>query len=74
LRDAVKMGAGVVGGCPDVDPDPTGYVEAVLEVASEHGCPVDLHTDGGDPARLARIAAMAGGLRPGVTLGPCGGL
>ncbi|GGX66247.1 amidohydrolase family protein [Streptomyces anandii] len=74
LRDALKMGACVVGGCPDVDPDPTGYVEAVLEVASEHGCPVDLHTDAGDPARLARVAAMAGGLRPGVTLGPCGGL
>ncbi|MFD7710981.1 amidohydrolase family protein [Streptomyces sp. NPDC059785] len=74
LRDAVKMGASVVGGCPDADPDPTGYVEAVLEIASEHGCPVDLHTDGADPARLARIAAMAGGLRPGVALGPCAGL
>jgi cytosine deaminase len=74
LRDAMKMGASVVGGCPDLDPDPTGYVEAVLDVASEHGCPVDLHTDAGDPARLARLAAMAGGLRPGVTLGPCGGL
>ncbi|MFH9041246.1 amidohydrolase family protein [Streptomyces sp. NPDC017966] len=74
LRDAVKMGASVVGGCPDLDPDPTGYVEAVLEVASEHGCPVDLHTDAADPARLARFAAMAGGLRPGVALGPCGGL
>lgn len=74
LRDAVKMGASVVGGCPDLDPDPTGYVEAVLEVAAEQGCPVDLHTDGDDPARLARLAAMAGGLRPGVALGPCGGL
>ncbi|MDN0193686.1 amidohydrolase family protein [Streptomyces sp. S.PNR 29] len=74
LRDAVKMGASVVGGCPDLDPDPTGYVEAVLQVASEHGCPVDLHTDAADPARLARLAAMAGGLRPGVVLGPCGGL
>ncbi|WAX78505.1 amidohydrolase family protein [Streptomyces sp. KMM 9044] len=74
LRDAVKMGASVVGGCPDVDPDPTGYVEAVLEVAAEHGCPVDLHTDTADPARVARLAAMAGGLRPGVTLSPCGGL
>ncbi|TPQ19775.1 amidohydrolase family protein [Streptomyces sporangiiformans] len=74
LRDAMKMGASVVGGCPDLDPDPTGYVEAVLEVASEHGCPVDLHTDGDDPARLTRFAAMAGGLRPGVTLGPCGAL
>ncbi|MFE9447365.1 amidohydrolase family protein [Streptomyces sp. NPDC006739] len=74
LRDAVKMGASVVGGCPDLDPDPTGYVEAVLEVASEHGCPVDLHTDAVDPARLSRLAAMAGGLRPGVTIGPCAGL
>ncbi|MCX4989125.1 MULTISPECIES: amidohydrolase family protein [unclassified Streptomyces] len=74
LRDALKMGATVVGGCPDADPDPTGYVEAVLELASEHGCPVDLHTDAADPARLARLVAMAGGLRPGVTLGPCGGL
>ncbi|NUK25702.1 amidohydrolase family protein [Streptomyces lunaelactis] len=74
LRDAVKMGAGVVGGCPDADPDPAGYAEAVLEVAAEHGCPVDLHTHGDDPARLARLAAMAGGLRPGVVIGPCAGL
>ncbi|MFI6877523.1 amidohydrolase family protein [Streptomyces sp. NPDC050400] len=74
LRDAVKMGASVVGGCPDLDPDPTGYVEAVLEVAAEHGCPVDLHTDGADPARLGRLAAAAGGLRSGVVVGPLGGL
>ncbi|GGZ20097.1 hydrolase [Streptomyces inusitatus] len=74
LRDAVKMGAAVVGGCPDTDPDPTGYVQAVLEVAAEHGCPVDLHTHGDDPARLARLAAMAGGLRAGVAVGPCAGL
>ncbi|MBQ0866755.1 hydrolase [Streptomyces smyrnaeus] len=74
LRDAVKMGAAAVGGCPDLDPDPGGYIEAVLEVAAEHGCPVDLHTDAGDPARLARLAAAVGGLRPGVTIGPCGGL
>lgn len=74
LRDAVKMGATVVGGCPDLDPDPTGYTEAVLEVAAEHGCAVDLHTEGDDPARLARLAAMSGGLRPGVAIGPCGGL
>ncbi|OKH97324.1 hydrolase [Streptomyces sp. CB02923] len=74
LRDAVKMGAAVVGGCPDLDPDPAGYAEAVLELAGEHGCAVDLHTDGDDPARLARLAAMAGGLRPGVAIGPCAGL
>jgi cytosine deaminase len=74
LRDAVGMGATAVGGCPDRDPDPTGFVEAVLELASAHGCAVDLHTDGTDPARLCRLAAMAGGLRGGVTVGPLGGL
>ncbi|MFI6861901.1 amidohydrolase family protein [Streptomyces sp. NPDC050421] len=74
LRDALKMGAGAVGGCPDLDPDPAGYTEAVLEVAAEHGCPVDLHTDSDDPARLARFAVMAGGMRQGVAIGPCAGL
>jgi cytosine deaminase len=74
LRDAMRMGATVVGGRPDADPDPAGHMEAVLGVASEFGCPVDLHTDARDPARLDRLAAMAGGLRPGLTLGPCGGL
>jgi cytosine deaminase len=71
LRDALKMGASAVGGCPDLDPDPSGYIEAVLTLAAEFGLPVDLHTAADDPARMARLAAMAGGLRPGVTLGPC---
>lgn len=74
LRDAVKMGASVIGGCPDLDPDPAGYVEAVLDAAGEHGCPVDLHTDGDDPAELARLAAMAGELCPAVAVGPCAGM
>ncbi|MFE7753906.1 amidohydrolase family protein [Streptomyces sp. NPDC057429] len=74
LRDAMDMGAGVIGGCPDLDPDPSGYAEAVLGLGAEHGRPVDLHTDGDDPARLARLAAMAGGLRRRVSLGPCAGL
>jgi cytosine deaminase len=74
LRDALAMGATVAGGSPALDPDPSGYAEALLGLAAEHGVPVDLHSDGGDPARLARLAAMAGGLRPGVAIGPCGGL
>ncbi|MFF5725469.1 amidohydrolase family protein [[Kitasatospora] papulosa] len=74
LRDAVAMGAGVIGGRPDLDPDPAGYAETVLALAADLGRPVDLHTDGDAPARLARLAAMAGGFRPGVCLGPCAGL
>ncbi|PZT76016.1 MULTISPECIES: hydrolase [unclassified Streptomyces] len=74
LRDALRAGADAVGGCPDLAPDPPGYAEAVLTVAAEHGCPVDLHTDGGDPALLARLAASAAGLRQRVAIGPCAGL
>ncbi|MGW4232550.1 amidohydrolase family protein [Streptomyces sp. NPDC004980] len=74
LRDALDMGADVIGGCPDLDPDPSGYAETVLGLGAEHDRHVDLHTDGADPARLARLAAMAGGLRPRVSLGPCAGL
>ncbi|MFD4030184.1 hydrolase [Streptomyces sp. NPDC058637] len=74
LRDALDMGADVIGGCPDLDPDPSGYAETVLGLGAEHGRSVDLHTDGDAPARLARLAAMAGGLRPRVSLGPCAGL
>ena len=73
LRDALKMGASAVGGCPDLDPDPSGYAESVLRSPRVRaaGRPA---TAADDPARLARLAAMAGGLRPGVTLGPCHGL
>lgn len=74
LRDAVSMGASAVGGCPDLDPDPMSYTETMLGVAAERGCPVDLHTDGRDPALLARLTAVAGESRTPVTLGPCRGL
>ncbi len=74
LRDAAKMGAGALGGSPDLDPDPAGYLDIVLELADEHGCAIDLHTEGDEPARLARLASAAGACRFGVTLGPCAGL
>ncbi|KOX22899.1 MULTISPECIES: amidohydrolase family protein [unclassified Streptomyces] len=74
LRDAVRGGAGAVGGCPDLDPDPAGHLTAALGIAAEYGVPVDLHTEGDDPAWLARLAAMAGELGSGVTIGPCAGL
>ncbi|MER7909977.1 amidohydrolase family protein [Streptomyces sp. NPDC096068] len=74
LRDAVRAGAGAVGGRPDLDPDPDGHLAAVLEIAAEHGVPVDLHTEGDDPAWLARLAARAGELGTAVAIGPCAGL
>lgn len=74
LHDAAKMGATALGGVPDLDPDPAGYLDVLLETAAEHGCALDLHITGDDPARLARLASAAAGLRPGVTVGPCTGL
>ncbi|MBP0457847.1 amidohydrolase family protein [Streptomyces montanisoli] len=74
LRDAMAMGADAVGGCPDLDPDPAAHTETVLGLAAEYGRPVDLHTDGKDPEQLIRLAAMARGLRTGVSVGPCAGL
>ncbi|GAA2450965.1 hydrolase [Streptomyces macrosporus] len=74
LRDAVELGVEAVGGRPDLDPDPAGHLETVLAVAAEYGRAVDLHVRGADPARLSRFAALAGGLRTGVVVGPCDGL
>jgi cytosine deaminase len=74
LRDAAAMGAAALGCCPDIDPDPAGCLETVLGLADAHGLPVDLHTEGGDPARLARLAAAAGAVGCAVAIGPCAGL
>ncbi|WP_031080412.1 amidohydrolase family protein, partial [Streptomyces sp. NRRL WC-3549] len=74
LRDAVDLGADVVGGRPDLDPDPVRHAETVLGLAADRGLPLDLHTDADDPGVLTRLAVMAGAHRPGVSLGPCAGL
>ncbi|WP_051940289.1 amidohydrolase family protein [Phaeacidiphilus oryzae] len=74
LREAVKAGAYAVGGCPELDPDPAGFVDELAAVAAEFGCAVDLHTDGADPVRLARTAVALGPLRPRVAVGPLGRL
>ncbi|MEV7182991.1 hydrolase [Kitasatospora sp. NPDC093102] len=74
LREALKLGATAAGGCPELDPDPAGYVQLLLEAAREADCPVDLHTSAADSAQLARMAGALAPLRPRVTLGPCGAL
>ncbi len=74
LVEAAQRGAGAVGGTPDLDPDPAGFLDAVLRVADAHGCAVDLHTDADDPARLARLASAVAAFPSRVTVGPCTGL
>lgn len=53
LREAVKAGADVVGGCPHLEDDAIAATENFLSIAGEAGLPVDLHTDETlDPRKL----------------------
>ncbi|MFJ1703220.1 hydrolase [Kitasatospora sp. NPDC088346] len=74
LREALKLGATAAGGCPELDPDPVGYAQTLLETAGEADCPVDLHTTGRDLTQLARIVGVLAPLRPRLTVGPCSAL
>ncbi|WP_344444306.1 hydrolase [Kitasatospora nipponensis] len=70
LREALRLGADAVGGCPELDPDPVGYVQEVVAAATEFDCPVDLHLRGADTDQVARIAALLAPLRPRVAVAP----
>ncbi len=45
LEAAVGAGIDVVGGSPDIDPDPAGAIAAAVAVAERAGLPLDLHSD-----------------------------
>ena len=44
-KKAVLLGADILGGCPHLDVDPVGANIALLQLANELGCGLDLHTD-----------------------------
>ncbi|HWL44602.1 MAG TPA: amidohydrolase family protein [Ilumatobacter sp.] len=45
LADALAAGADLVGGCPHLEGDIEAATDVFLQIASDHGCGVDLHTD-----------------------------
>lgn len=45
VRDAMAMGADVVGGAPHIDPEPATATRELVALAAELGAPVDLHVD-----------------------------
>jgi cytosine deaminase len=45
LRDALALGADLLGGCPHLDAATRPATETYLEIAAEHRVGVDLHTD-----------------------------
>ncbi len=48
MREAMRLGADVVGGCPAIRQDPKLEVENALKIAAEFGKPLDLHVDEND--------------------------
>jgi cytosine deaminase len=60
LRQALREGADVAGGCPHLDPDPDGAVGICLDAAGAAGVPMDLHTDETLNPRMRTLATMAG--------------
>ncbi|MDI1461413.1 hypothetical protein QEZ54_10570 [Catellatospora sp. KI3] len=76
LRDALAAGADAVGACPGLDADPAECVEICLELAADHGVPVDLHVDEWlrpEPCTLAMLAdaVLATGFPYGVLASHC---
>ena len=45
LREAIELGADLMGGVPEADVDGHGHVDKVFAVAKEYGLAIDFHTD-----------------------------
>ena len=45
LREALRMGADLVGGVPEADEDGNAHVDKVFALANEFGLGIDFHTD-----------------------------
>jgi cytosine deaminase len=76
LRQALREGADVAGGCPHLDPAPERAVAICLDAAGEAGAPLDLHTDETLDPRKLTLATLADlvsstGFGHGVTASHC---
>ena len=76
LRQALEMGADLVGGVPEADEDGKAHVDRVFALANEFGLGIDLHTDQVQAARpfvLPYIAekTMAEGMQGRVMASHC---
>lgn len=76
LREAIRRGVDGIGGCPHLEDDPHGATDLFIELAGEHGIPLDLHTDETtDPSRFAlpylAERVLATGFAYGVTASHC---
>jgi cytosine deaminase len=58
LRDAMRAGADLVGGCPYNDTDGVGHVDRVFDLAREFDCDVDFHADFADEPVHRHVEAI----------------
>jgi cytosine deaminase len=63
LKEAMRMGVDVVGGCPHLDPDPKTCIDTYLDLAARDGHPVDLHVDEDLDPGLDHLPYIAEGVR-----------
>lgn len=59
LREALRMGADLVGGCPYNDSDSRAHIEIVFNLAMEFNVDVDFHLDFADEAEHLHIRDVA---------------
>jgi cytosine deaminase len=74
LREALRMGLPILGGCPYMDDDPRRHIDWFFDTAEAAGVPLDFHADSGDdPSALTcdYIAeqTIARGMQGRVSLG-----
>jgi cytosine deaminase len=58
-KKAIELGADILGGCPHLDVDPVGANIALLRLATELGCALDLHTDEHTDAHRVTLEDLA---------------
>jgi cytosine/creatinine deaminase len=59
LREALRLGADVIGGVPYVDPGHRAHVDTVLALADEFGKPADFHVDFSDDPAVLDVGYIA---------------
>jgi len=62
MREAIRLGADVVGGCPYNEhtwEDAVAHVDAVFDLALATGCDIDMHADFADDVSDLRFSAAA---------------
>ena len=59
LREALRDGADLVGGCPYNDTDGAAHVDRVFALAREAGCDVDFHADFADEPVHRHVEVIA---------------